>query len=406
MRSHTLTTMILIALSYPIQALAVDSSDLAQVTAKLESGDEIVRIVCFGDSVTGVYYHTGGRRAWPDMLGIALKKQYPKAKIEMFNAGMSGNTTGAGLERIDRDVIARKPHLVAVMFGLNDMVSGNRQAYRDNLKAIIRRCRESGAAVVLCTLNSVYPNQPRPMPVVAEFSQIVRDVAQENSVPVADCFRAYEAVRSKNVTEWMLMMSEDIHPCMEGHKLYAETVAKAISGKPVSLADVSPPADTLQFTLARLKAGQPVHVIAMPPYDQILRDVLLKLFPKAEVNVTTWPVDGQSLAAMVKWSEGIRGQKPNLVVPAVPANVKTKNEESFIRDYHWIVSWSAAYECAQWDMLPILPSVTGPVAPSTLHRTELARRIIGGSDVEYVDRKSGDVRPARQILLEAVRKLR
>ncbi len=28
-----------------------------------------VRVVCFGDSVTGVYYHTGSRRAYTDMLG-------------------------------------------------------------------------------------------------------------------------------------------------------------------------------------------------------------------------------------------------------------------------------------------------------------------------------------------------
>jgi len=55
----------------------------------LEAGQEPVRIVCFGDSVTGVYYHTGGRRAWTDMLGIALGKAYPKAKVEMFNAGIS-----------------------------------------------------------------------------------------------------------------------------------------------------------------------------------------------------------------------------------------------------------------------------------------------------------------------------
>ena len=35
----------------------------------LQAGKEPVRVVCLGDSVTGVYYHTGGRRAirtcWP-----------------------------------------------------------------------------------------------------------------------------------------------------------------------------------------------------------------------------------------------------------------------------------------------------------------------------------------------------
>jgi acyl-CoA thioesterase I len=402
MRLRVFIPAILMVLAGPLRIFAADSPSLAQVTAMLEAGQQTVRIVCLGDSVTGVYYHTGGRRAWPDMLAIALKKAYPRAKIEMFNAGISGHTTGAGLARIDHDVIGHKPHLVAVMFGLNDIGLGNRQTYRDNLRTIVRRCRESGAAVVLCTPNSVYPNDYRPMAAVAEFSQIVRDVAQELSVPVADNFRAYEDVRRKSPTEWMLLMSEDIHPCMDGHKLFAETVAETVSGKRISLADVPPPADTLRFTLARLKAGQPVNVIAMPPYDRIIREVLIERFPGARIKVTTWPVQGQSLSAMVEWSKGIRDRKPHLVIPAVPADAADKDEEWFIRNYHWIVSWGVAYERAEWDLLPILPSVTAPLAPGEVHRAELARRIIAGSDVEYVDRRDGDARPARQVLSEWV----
>jgi len=55
---------------------------LAHVVASLQSGETPVRVVCFGDSITGVYYHTGDRRAWCDMLGIALGKICPKAQIE------------------------------------------------------------------------------------------------------------------------------------------------------------------------------------------------------------------------------------------------------------------------------------------------------------------------------------
>jgi acyl-CoA thioesterase-1 len=337
------------------------------------------------------------------MLGIALKKAYPNAKIEVFNAGISGHRTTDALARIDRDVLARKPHLVAVMFGLNDIVARDRKLYRDNLATIVARGRRSGAAVVLCTLNSVYPNDPRPQSTVAEFSQIVRDLARQKSVLVADCFRAYEDIRSQSPTEWMLLMSEDIHPCMDGDKLFAKTVAETIAGKPISLADVPPPADTLQFSLARLKAGQPVSVIAMPPYDRVIRDVLAELFPRATIDVTTWPVDGQSLSAMVKWSEGIRNRKPNLVVMAVPASADAKDVESFIRQYHWIRSNCVGYAHAVWDVVPILPSVTAPLAPGERERAELARRVIVGGDVEYVDRKPDDARSAREILLEWLR---
>ena len=63
----------------------------------LAQGTEPVRIVCFGDSITGIYYHTGGRRAWSDMLALALQRLYPNARVEVLNAGASGNTTAAGL---------------------------------------------------------------------------------------------------------------------------------------------------------------------------------------------------------------------------------------------------------------------------------------------------------------------
>ena len=91
-----------------------------KIRQKMLAG-EAVRVVCFGDSVTGVYYHTGSRRAYTDMLRIALRQAAPQASIEMFNAGISGHTTENALARIDRDVISHQPDLVTVMFGLNDM---------------------------------------------------------------------------------------------------------------------------------------------------------------------------------------------------------------------------------------------------------------------------------------------
>ena len=63
-----------------------------------------VRVVCFGDSVTGVYYHTGSRRAYTDMLGVALSRIGPQSDVQMINAGISGNTTADGLARIDHMV--------------------------------------------------------------------------------------------------------------------------------------------------------------------------------------------------------------------------------------------------------------------------------------------------------------
>ena len=382
------------------QAQAGQGGGLDKVIATLESGKATVRVVCFGDSITGVYYHTGGRRAWCAMLGIALGKAYPKAKLQMFNAGISGNTTDAGLKRIERDVVARKPHLVVVMFGMNDVAGRKPERFRANLCTIVGRCRAAGAAVVLCTPNSTYANKRRPMARLADYAQIVRDVARELAVPLADCFAAYEDMRKKDETEWMLLMSEVIHPAMLGHRLFAEVIARTISGKAVSLADAAPPADALRFTFRRLKAGHPLKVVAMPPYDAIVPDVLRELFPKAEIQVTPWPVEGQTLAAIEQWAKRIRKEPPHLVVVAVPAAAAAPDDGAFIRSFNWVLNWSINFGKARWDLLPILPSVTGPVPAAERARAKLASRIIVGKDYLAVTRAPGDKRPAREVLRE------
>jgi hypothetical protein len=97
------------------------ASAAPQTERLLSAGAGDVRIVCFGDSITGIYYHTGGLRAWPELLELALRQEFPKAAVKVFNAGISGNTSTAALARMQRDVLDRQPHLVVAMFGMNDI---------------------------------------------------------------------------------------------------------------------------------------------------------------------------------------------------------------------------------------------------------------------------------------------
>lgn len=366
---------------------------MAQVIEKFSSGKEPVRIVCFGDSITGIYYHTGGRRAWPDMLGIALQRIYPHEKVEIINAGISGNTTGTGLTRMEKDVLAYKPHLVIVMYGMNDCAGAQPEIFSDNLKHIVQRSRDAGAEAVLCTPNSIYPQDEVRFQHLAEFAEVVRKVAAEMSVPLADCYRAYEDVRARNPIEWMLLMSETIHPAMNGHKLFAEVIAETITSRRISLSDVPPPSPSLNFTFSRLAQKQPVSVIAMPPYDKVMTDALHKLFPDALIDVTPWPVAGVSLQDIENWAKSVRAQKPTLVVIAVPPEVTAANEEEFIRSYHWVLNWSLAYGKQEWDVIAIVPTVSQPLndIKSFSFLRELSRRVILGVDIGFVERPQGDM---------------
>ena len=166
------------------------------------------------------------------MLGKALQKVYPQAKIQMINAGVSGHTSSQGLARMQRDVIDRKPNLVVVMFGMNDCARNDLDRFRKNMIEIVKRCRAAGAEVVLCTPSNVYTNEGRPPQRLAQYAQTTRDIAKEMSVPLVDFYQAYEDLKKNHRMDWALMMSEVIHPNMNGHRLFAEMIAEKISGKP------------------------------------------------------------------------------------------------------------------------------------------------------------------------------
>jgi acyl-CoA thioesterase-1 len=99
-------------------------------------------VVFLGDSITAGH-RLPRDAAFPRRLGDALG-------LRTVNAGVSGDTTGGGLARLERDVLAHRPRLVVVELGVNDVLGAQRRdATAANLRAIVRRIREHGAAVVL-----------------------------------------------------------------------------------------------------------------------------------------------------------------------------------------------------------------------------------------------------------------
>lgn len=103
-------------------------------------------IVCFGDSLTAGYGTDPGQ-SYPDYLQTDLDKLGYHYRV--VNAGISGNTTKDGLERVD-SIIAMKPAVVIVEFGGNDGLRGLRiEDSRANLDKIVSTLKASGTKIVL-----------------------------------------------------------------------------------------------------------------------------------------------------------------------------------------------------------------------------------------------------------------
>ncbi len=385
----------------PLTALAPAApAQTLQVTRQLTLGQP-VKIVCFGDSITGVYYHTGGRRAWCDALGVALQRAYPQAKLEMINAGVSGNTTADGLRRMEADVLSHRPQLVVAMFGMNDVASATPDEFRANLGEIVRRSRERGAGIILMTPNWIRPEDSSlPPERVAEYAEIVRQTARELGVPVADAFTAFKNIHTTDRREWTRLMSDSIHPNWRGHLLFAAEAAGVIIGQKPALNDLPPLRPALPRVRARLLAGEPVRIVAMKPFDTLVGPALQAIHPGAQVDVTVWDPAGKSIAELEaeaklngwpKYREHPELPRPDLVVIAVPADAAATDEVQFYRSYAWILNWSQSFDQPRHDCLAVLPSVARPdLTPTQQTAEQRALEVIADIDLPAVQRSPGE----------------
>jgi lysophospholipase L1-like esterase len=99
-------------------------------------------IIAFGDSLVA----GRGADAGQDFVSVLSRR----LGVPIVNAGRSGDTSGAALARLDRDVLALDPRIVIVLLGGNDYLRRVPTAETfANLDAIVTRIRQRGAAVVL-----------------------------------------------------------------------------------------------------------------------------------------------------------------------------------------------------------------------------------------------------------------
>ena len=358
-----------------------------------------VKIVCLGDSVTGVYYHTGGRRAYPELLEIALKKAVPQAQVAVINAGISGHSTDHGLNRLERDVLKHQPDLVTISFGLNDATRLTADQYRANLEQLIDRCRERNAAVVLCTPNSVMDTAARPITKLNEFCAVIRDVGQQRNVRVCDQFQAGNRFRERDPWNWRLTLSDEIHPNGDGHRRMAEELCRTIAGKHVSLDDLESPLPALPRLRKLLADKQPIRVLAMPPLDAEFTSVIKTIAADAAVEVTPWPIAGQSLAQIEQTANRtVRAMKPDLVLLTIPREASATNDEQLIHAVSWIMNWSLSFGQQEWDVIAVHPAVLDPA--NTSPRDRLIRQLMRAQDINVIDRASLDQRPASVLITD------
>jgi len=182
------------------------------------------RILAFGDSLFAGYRLDEGE-SYPARLEAALRARGLNASVS--NAGVSGDTTAAALQRLDfvLDSIATPPDLAIVEFGGNDLLRGIPPAEtRENLTAILTLLESRQIPVLLMGMRAP-PNMGPGF--VEEFDGIYRELATQFGAGLVPFFLEPVYGRAE------LMQQDRIHPTAEGvETLVAATVDEVAGALP------------------------------------------------------------------------------------------------------------------------------------------------------------------------------
>lgn len=156
---------------------------------------------------------------------------------------LSGDAQTAELVRmvthgLNRDVLAWKPTVVTVDFGMNDGRKGEAglPVYRRSLQEIVRQLKAANVRVALCNASPEERNQEgQPAGsaynhMLEKYSAVVKEVAMETGVPFADQFHPYIEVvdAARKTNPGFRTMPDGVHPYPSGHLLMAWAILKGL----------------------------------------------------------------------------------------------------------------------------------------------------------------------------------
>jgi lysophospholipase L1-like esterase len=216
----------------------------AEVTpTPLKKGD---RIVFLGDSITAAAVKPNG---YITLIKDSIAANHPDLGIETFGAGISGNKVANLQARLEKDVLAKKPTIVFIYIGINDVWHWRKskegelkggtttEAFESGLKDIIAKINAAGARVILCTatvIGEMHDGSNERDAMLDEYCAISRKVATDTNSQMVDLRKTFiDQLKTKNPDNLKkgVLTGDGVHLNPAGNRLVAEEMGKAIGLK-------------------------------------------------------------------------------------------------------------------------------------------------------------------------------
>ena len=175
------------------------------------------KIVAFGDSLTAGFGLTE-RESYPYLLQERLNAD--GYNYEVVNAGVSGDTSQGGLERIDWVLEQDGVEILVLELGANDLLRGIPVArMKSNLDQIIRRAKAKNVKILLCGMLAPPTMGPE---YVRAYTSAFPDLASEHDVEYLPFLLDNIAMKRE------LNQADGIHPNADGTKIMMENIYKEL----------------------------------------------------------------------------------------------------------------------------------------------------------------------------------
>ena len=193
------------------------------------------KVLFFGDSITQAGVKPGGYIS-------LMKDRLPEQ--ELIGAGIGGNKVYDLFLRMEDDVLSKKPDIVFIYVGVNDVWhKQSSQTGTDPDKfigfytALIKKMQAAGIKIIVCTPAVIgertdFSNAQDGD--LNRYSQIIRDLASKYGCGLVDLRKAFLEYNLKNNPENKesgILTTDRVHLNPAGNQLVADLMLKALTGK-------------------------------------------------------------------------------------------------------------------------------------------------------------------------------
>jgi lysophospholipase L1-like esterase len=203
--------------------------------------DKPLRVIFFGDSITQAGVSPTG---YITKMGEMLKSKGQDGQYELMGAGIGGNKVYDLYLRLEDDVLAKKPDVVFIYVGINDVwhkassgTGTDPDKYVKFYEALIKKMKAQNIRVIVCTPTVIGERNDASNAQdgdLNQYSKLIREIATRNGLQLCDLRKSFLDYLSQNNAENKekgILTTDRVHLNDTGNQFLAERMLEALVQK-------------------------------------------------------------------------------------------------------------------------------------------------------------------------------